>query len=91
MFADGVDPERNTGKHILIIFGDRIDELVQRENVLFGQAFDEDKYWRAIELACLLPGLQFFPDGDITEVTRRYSSEGRLIDLQYRSVREGST
>ena len=37
--------------------------------MLFGQAFDEGRYWRAIELACLLPDLQLFPDGDMTEVT----------------------
>ena len=44
--------------------------------MLFGQAFDEDKYWRTIKLACLLPDLQFFPDRDMTEVTRWYSSKG---------------
>ena len=37
--------------------------------MLFGQAFDNERYWHAIELACLLPDLQLLPDGDMTEVT----------------------
>ncbi|KAJ6571086.1 ABC protein [Mycena capillaripes] len=39
-----------------------------RDNVLFGQPFDEDRYWRVIEDACLLPDLQLLADGDLTEV-----------------------
>lgn len=41
----------------------------QRENVAFGQPFDEDRYWRAIEDASLLPDLQLLADGDLTEVS----------------------
>ncbi|EIW84009.1 ABC protein [Coniophora puteana RWD-64-598 SS2] len=39
-----------------------------RDNIIFGQPFDEDKYWRVIETACLLPDLQLLPDGDLTEI-----------------------
>ncbi|KAI0768143.1 ABC protein [Trametes elegans] len=45
-----------------------IQNATLRENVLFGQPFDEDKYWRAIENASLLPDLQVLADGDLTEI-----------------------
>ncbi|KAI6025624.1 P-loop containing nucleoside triphosphate hydrolase protein [Pisolithus orientalis] len=45
-----------------------IQNTTLRENVLFGQFFDEEKYWRVIESACLLPDLQLLPDSDLTEV-----------------------
>ncbi|KIO14752.1 hypothetical protein M404DRAFT_119962 [Pisolithus tinctorius Marx 270] len=45
-----------------------IQNATLRENVLFGQFFDEEKYWRVIESACLLPDLQLLPDGDLTEI-----------------------
>ncbi|KAJ7309378.1 ABC protein [Mycena albidolilacea] len=38
-----------------------------RDNVLFGRPWDEDKYWRVMEDACLLPDLQLLADGDLTE------------------------
>ncbi|KAJ7175120.1 ABC protein [Mycena crocata] len=38
-----------------------------RDNVLFGQPFDEARYWRVLEDACLLPDLQLLADGDLTE------------------------
>ncbi|KAH6913154.1 ABC protein [Coprinopsis sp. MPI-PUGE-AT-0042] len=39
-----------------------------RENITFGQPYDEDRYWRAIEDASLLPDLQLLADGDLTEI-----------------------
>ncbi|KAI0833290.1 ABC protein [Trametes gibbosa] len=45
-----------------------IQNATLRENVLFGQAFEEDRYWKAIENACLLPDLQVLADGDLTEI-----------------------
>lgn len=39
-----------------------------RNNILFGRPFDEDKYWKVLERACLIPDLQVLPDGDLTEV-----------------------
>lgn len=36
--------------------------------MLFGQPIDEDRYWRVIEQACLIPDLQLLADGDLTEV-----------------------
>lgn len=48
-----------------------IQNATLRENILFGQAFVEERYWRAVELACLLPDLQLLPDGDMTEIGER--------------------
>ncbi|KAJ7097441.1 ABC protein [Mycena epipterygia] len=39
-----------------------------RENVLFGLPFEEAKYWRVLEDACLLPDLKLLADGDLTEI-----------------------
>ena len=36
--------------------------------MIFGQTFDKDRYWDAIDRACLLPDLAVLPDGDLTEV-----------------------
>lgn len=55
----------------LMLFGPRnMHELtgLQRENITFGHDFDEDKYWRAVKDASLLPDLLVLPDGDLTEV-----------------------
>ncbi|KAJ6471750.1 ABC protein [Mycena vitilis] len=38
-----------------------------RDNVLFGLPFEEARYWRVLEDACLLPDLQLLADGDLTE------------------------
>ncbi|KAJ7086329.1 ABC protein [Mycena belliarum] len=39
-----------------------------RDNVLFGQPFEEERYWKVMEDACLLPDLQLLADGDLTEI-----------------------
>ncbi|THH16112.1 hypothetical protein EW146_g4488 [Bondarzewia mesenterica] len=40
----------------------------KRDNILFGQPFDEEKYWKVIEYACLLTDLEVLPGGDMTEI-----------------------
>ncbi|KAG1744460.1 ABC protein [Suillus lakei] len=45
-----------------------IQNSTLRDNITFGQPFEEDRYWRVIEIACLLPDLQLLPDGDLTEI-----------------------
>ncbi|KAJ7708108.1 P-loop containing nucleoside triphosphate hydrolase protein [Mycena rosella] len=45
-----------------------IQNATLRDNVLFGLPFEEEKYWRVMEDACLLPDLQLLADGDLTEV-----------------------
>ena len=42
-----------------------------RENVTFGQPFDEDRYWKAIRDSCLELDLKLLPYGDMTEVGER--------------------
>ncbi|KAJ7779407.1 hypothetical protein DFH07DRAFT_1030143, partial [Mycena maculata] len=37
------------------------------DNVPFGLPYEEDRYWRVLEDACLLPDLQLLADGDLTE------------------------
>lgn len=39
-----------------------------RENICFGRAFDEGRYWTAIKNSCLEPDLEMLPHGDMTEV-----------------------
>ncbi|EIW69200.1 hypothetical protein TREMEDRAFT_44369 [Tremella mesenterica DSM 1558] len=39
-----------------------------RDNVLFGQAWDEHRYWKAITDASLVADLEILPDGDLTEI-----------------------
>ncbi|KAG2043713.1 ABC protein [Suillus americanus] len=45
-----------------------IQNATLRDNITFGQRFKEDRYWRVVEIACLLPDLQLLPDGDLTEI-----------------------
>ncbi|KAL0954603.1 hypothetical protein HGRIS_003563 [Hohenbuehelia grisea] len=63
--------------HGSISFGGRIAYCPQvawiqnatlRDNILFGQPFDEGRYWQAIEDACLATDLLVLPDGDLTEI-----------------------
>ncbi len=39
-----------------------------RENILFGQPWDEELYWWAVKEACLEPDLEILEDGDVTEI-----------------------
>ncbi|KAI0073467.1 ABC protein [Panus rudis PR-1116 ss-1] len=45
-----------------------IQNATLRENITFGQPWDEDRYWKAVENASLLPDLQVLADGDLTEI-----------------------
>ena len=42
-----------------------------RQNILFGQPYDKDKYSRVIEACCLSEDFQTFPNGDQTVVGER--------------------
>ncbi|KAJ3504976.1 hypothetical protein NLJ89_g7658 [Agrocybe chaxingu] len=39
-----------------------------QDNILFGQAYNKERYWRVIEQASLLPDLEVLLDGDLTEI-----------------------
>ncbi|KAL0070194.1 hypothetical protein AAF712_002684 [Marasmius tenuissimus] len=61
-----------------VVFGESVGYCPQtswiqsatiRDNITFGQPFDEEKYWKVVEAACLLPDFEMLtPDGDLTEV-----------------------
>lgn len=51
-----------------------IQNATVRENITFGRPFDEDRYWKAIQDACLEADLELLPHGDMTEVGERVSS-----------------
>uniref|UniRef100_A0A8C5CS71 Multidrug resistance-associated protein 5 n=1 Tax=Gadus morhua TaxID=8049 RepID=A0A8C5CS71_GADMO len=42
-----------------------------KENILFGQEYDQDKYSAVLEACCLLPDLADLPYGDMTEIGER--------------------
>ncbi|GAA5825076.1 hypothetical protein JCM11251_006090 [Rhodosporidiobolus azoricus] len=42
-----------------------------RENILFGQPFEEKRYWSAVRAACLLADFDQLPSGDLTEIGER--------------------
>lgn len=45
-----------------------IQNATVRENILFGQPWDEERYWSAVRDACLEPDLELLDDGDATEI-----------------------
>lgn len=42
-----------------------------RDNILFGQTFDEDRYWQVLSDASLIQDCLLLPDGDLTEIGER--------------------
>lgn len=39
-----------------------------RDNILFGQEFDKQRYWQVVEQSCLISDLEMLPAGDQTEI-----------------------
>ncbi|KAG0380174.1 hypothetical protein BGX24_009789 [Mortierella sp. AD032] len=48
-----------------------IQNATIRDNILFGQPFDEKLYWRVVTACCLVQDLDSFPAGDRTEIGER--------------------
>lgn len=48
--------------------GGWIQNATLRDNIVFGQKWNESRYWHCVQLACLLPDLEILADGDLTEV-----------------------
>ncbi|OCH95476.1 P-loop containing nucleoside triphosphate hydrolase protein [Obba rivulosa] len=48
-----------------------IQNATVRENICFGRPFDEKRYWKAVQDACLETDLELLPHGDLTEVGER--------------------
>lgn len=45
-----------------------IQNATVRNNILFGQPFDEERYWHAIKVSELETDLAILPNGDLTEI-----------------------
>ncbi|KAK8861276.1 hypothetical protein IAR55_002095 [Kwoniella newhampshirensis] len=45
-----------------------IQNATVRDNIVFGQAWDEHRYWKAVKDANLLTDLELLGDGDLTEI-----------------------
>jgi ABC-type multidrug transport system fused ATPase/permease subunit len=48
-----------------------IQNAIVKENILFGQPYDHQRYLRAIHTCALERDLELFPDGDSTEIGER--------------------
>ncbi|CAN0830258.1 ABC transporter C family member 9 [Linum grandiflorum] len=42
-----------------------------RDNILFGKAYDGDRYWRTVEACALVKDFELFSCGDLTEIGER--------------------
>ncbi|KAK4055919.1 hypothetical protein OIO90_003176 [Microbotryomycetes sp. JL221] len=60
-----------------VVFGGSIGYCAQmpwsqnttiRENIIFGQAFAEERYWNCVRAACLLADFDMLPNGDLTQI-----------------------
>jgi ATP-binding cassette subfamily C (CFTR/MRP) protein 1 len=51
----------------LLLFS-QIYNATVRENILFGLPFDQSRYWRVVDMACLSTDFQQFAAGDSTEI-----------------------
>lgn len=57
-----------------------IQNATLRDNVVFGQKWDESRYWQCVRDACLLPDLEILPDGDLTEVSGHFLPARDIAD-----------
>ncbi|KZT07645.1 P-loop containing nucleoside triphosphate hydrolase protein [Laetiporus sulphureus 93-53] len=48
-----------------------IQNATVRDNICFGRPFEEERYWKAVNDACLDTDLKLLPHGDLTEVGER--------------------
>ncbi|WRT65384.1 uncharacterized protein IL334_002327 [Kwoniella shivajii] len=55
-----------------------IQNATLRDNILFGQPWEEDRYWRAVQDANLIPDLEILADGDLTEIGEKGACRMRL-------------
>lgn len=73
---------QQNGKSVLIALTPAwIQNATLKDNVVFGQPWNEERYWQALQDASLMPDLEILPDGDLTEVSHKSSP---LIDRRKR-------
>jgi len=47
------------------------NNIIQKENILFGLEYHEEKYMKVIDSCCLIDDLNLFPSGDETEINEK--------------------
>ncbi|KAF9083706.1 hypothetical protein BGX23_011210 [Mortierella sp. AD031] len=48
-----------------------IQNATIRDNILFDQPFNKERYWKVLKSCCLIQDLDSFPAGDLTEIGER--------------------
>ncbi len=52
----------------LLLSDSMVETMSIRDNIVFGQHFDQNRYDKVLECCCLVPDLKTFPDSDHTEI-----------------------
>lgn len=77
----GDEAPRISGKVALVPQSPFIFNASIRENILFGEDFDEDKYAHAVDAACLVADLSALAGGDLMELGESHATFVAMIDL----------
>jgi len=56
-----------------------IQNATVRDNILFGKAFDEQRYNRILDACALRPDLQILPAVDATEIGEKVTPRANLL------------
>lgn len=56
-----------------------IQNATLKENILFGQPFDEELYQKTLEMCCLKPDLEQLKSGDLTEIGEKVTSSVQFV------------
>ncbi|GJQ15581.1 hypothetical protein GpartN1_g7372.t1 [Galdieria partita] len=69
--VDDLPPERKAFVKGKVSYSPQIPWVINqtfRENILFGEAYDEERYYQTLESCALFPDLDMLPAGDKTEI-----------------------
>ena len=67
-----------------------IQNATVRDNILFGQPFDEERYNRIVDACALRPDLQILPAGDATEIGEKVLSHSFVTNTSICTKGESS-
>lgn len=59
-----------------------IQNATLRDNILFGNPYNEQKYRSVLEACALTPDLQVLPGGDMTEIGEKVREQEELFVFQ---------
>lgn len=62
-----------------------IQNATLRDNILFGEPYNEQKYCCVLEACALTPDLEVLPGGDMTEIGEKVQKRGAFL---FRSLTE---